>query len=369
MATTKTVGLVLADFARALPGKFTFPVDAADARDQVRQANAAERRAIVALWQRQLAPFADRLVMAAANRLLGETSFAPVPADLVRICWRLAVSYYPTSGEAWGQIVHELRRGVPPWREPVLTIDLVADIVHAWGWPAFVDAYTAPGGRDLSILQDRFGKEYDERVRRWNEGLRATGHEWDLADDVTMTPAPQPTAPIQPSTAPPRQDPDLEPQPGYPQNPGMDDLRAYIRSRPQLQASYRRAAEEAAVLWEARRHARARGDIAEANRLTRQIVHGVTPEGIWDSVRQDYEALQPGITEALEAFWTRPTCPACKGQGYVRVDYHQGRVPSFVQPHWREISRNSLGLTYHCPRCTTVAGRHAYPAPAEVATR
>ena len=359
MATTKTVGLVLADFARALPGKFTFPVDAADARDQVRQANAAERRAIVALWQRQLAPFTDRLVMAAANRLLGETSFAPVPADLVKVCWRLAVSYYPTSGEAWGQIVHELRRGVPSWREPTLTIDLVDAIVRDWGWPLFVDAYSATGARELSILQDRFGKEYDERVRRWLEGLRATGHEWDLADELVMAPAPQPTAPIQPSTAPPRQDPDLEPQPGYPQNPGMDDLRAYIRSRPQLEAAYRRAADEAAALWEARRLARARGDLAESARLTRVIQYSHTPAGIWDSVRQDYEALSPGITEAIEAFWTKPTCSLCKGQKYVRVPFQAGRVPDAVQLHWREVSRNSLGVTYHCPRCTgtTIAAR------------
>ncbi len=325
-------------------------------RAVVKDANAAERRAIVALWQRQLTPFSDRLARAAADRLLAESSFAPAPADLVKLCWRMAVAYYPTAGEAWGQIVHELRRGVPPWREPVLTIDLVESIVADWGWSLFVDAYTAPGGRDLSILQDRFGKEYDERVRRWNEGLRATGHEWDLADEMVMTPAPQPTAPAQP-TAAPRVDPDIERQPDYPTNPGLDELRAYIRSRPQLQASYRRAADEADALWEARRVARARGDLAEADRLTRQITHGLTPAGIWDSVRQDYEALQPGITETLDAFWRKPTCPVCHGQQYVRVSFKAGRLPVVVEDHWREISRNSLGVTYHCPRCTTVAGR------------
>lgn len=102
---------------------------------------------------------------------------------------------------------------------------------------------------------------------------------------------------------------------------------------------------------------RARGDLAEADRLTRQITHGLTPAGIWDSVRQDYEALQPGITETLDAFWRKPTCPVCHGQQYVRVSFKAGRLPVVVEDHWREISRNSLGVTYHCPRCTTVAGR------------
>jgi len=358
MATAKIVGQVLADFARALPGKFTFPAARpGEEREEVKQAIAAERRAIAALWQRQLAPFSDRLVLAAADRLLAESSFAPAPADLVKVCWRLAVAYYPTSGEGWGQIVHELRRGVPPFRTPVFTIDLVEAIVADWGWPLFVDAYTATGARELSILQDRFVKEYDERVRRWNEGLRSTGHEWDLADDLVMPIAPQPSGPAQPVAAP-RNDPDLERQPGYPDNPGLDELRAYIRSRPQLDAAYRRAAEEAAALWEARRIARLHGDVAEADRLTRQIVHSHTPAGIWDSVRQDYEVLQPGITETIEAFWTKPTCPMCKGQGYVRVSFVRGQIPpGLVGTHWREISRNSLGLTYHCPRCTTVAGR------------
>lgn len=362
MATNAAVLSALATFQRHWPGQFILP-------DPKTSQGAMDLRLLAADWSRMLANFSDRLVAVALDEVLANYEKPPSVAALVKVCRRLAVPYYPTSGQAWGQVIHELRRGVPGWVAPVFTIDLVEKIVDAWSWQTFVSAYQSDRAADLSILQDRFGKEYDERVRREMEQLAQTGHEWDLAETYEALPAPQPEAsPKRTDALAEHMDPPARTTGGEHRGVGavpgtMDAIRAYIRTRPALNGLFEATAAEFGELYAQARAAHAAGDLTRWTEVQAEIRRRSSPAGYRAALAEWFDAIEPGLSEQVETLRTEKTCPDCGGQGYRQVPYKQ--VEEVVEVHWQEVSRNARGVVYRCPTCSSAAWKKQHAASQE----
>lgn len=258
---------------------------------------------------------------------------------------------YPTTGEAWGQIMHELRRGVSEFGNPVFTIDLVGEIVDEWGWSSFVEAFRGSDPRNISILQGRFGDEYAERVKRFNSGLAQTDHEWDIAEDVLLLP--QPSEPARKPEAAAFASDDWRPNRDPQVDAHMAALRVHIKSMPVLMAAKDQARAEVDALLNEVSAARAANDGERLAKAMAAVEAWRTPAAYRKAQAAFLEAVEAGLGEDLLR-WPK-VCRVCQGQRVVIVHHDKAHL---VQSHWSPVKAkdapiNSVGTVYHCPECVT----------------
>ena len=349
MATDKAIRNTLLSFQVIYRERFPLP----GAQDT------AQWELLTGIWRRALRHFTDRVVSAAVNLTLEEMQYPPTPADVVSRCWKFAAPLFPTPGEAWGQVTHELNRGVSEFNHPVFTIDLVDDIVQAWGWRMFVDAFRAVDRKELSILQARFQDEYQVRVRRFNDGLAQTGHEWDIAEDVPRLPQPS-ESPRQPQAA---NTPDDYVDVRLPVvDAEMEAIRFHIRSKPVLKAIFDRAKAEMETLLAQVRTARQQGDYEAEQRALAAIKEYCSIKTQRAEQVEFLEAVRSGLSEELLR-WPK-VCETCQGQRTIQVYYNQAPPDRM---NWVKIGNPSpvtfdkryrFRQLYQCPRCVTPSVTH-----------
>ena len=328
-------------------------------RDKFPLTSPAMTKALAALWAQQLRHFTAAVVGAAASEVMRDVrDRGPNVGDMEAACWRLAAPIYPTPGEAWGQVMHELRRGVSEYGTPAITLDLADEIVTEWGWRAFVEAFRL-GGKELSILQERFQREYAARVERFNRSLSQTSHVWDLAEDVPLLP--QPTEPARPPAEPPSYLVDTSPRDiGW-----YEKLKAHILALPVLKAQMETARDGLLDLHVALRLAETSKDtalIAEAQDAIRRYVSR-------DAYRrfqvEALDAAHPGASELLLS-WPAE-CRVCHDQRVVLVRHGQTPPTHAMKLEQKpDAPPNTYGRLYHCWQCVTPT-RHERHNHAEVA--